>query len=198
MLYCSSLPLISAHVFCACRVCVKCAQTQISGLKNFIFQSSYPFSKLFCYRVTVGGCPLQSDTNRIQKHTASVNWKACACVLPASRQSACRVRVTCQSSERVPRRPAALKQCSVTCPCCLASQSERALRLRSAACQGTPSMLCRASRPRPHGTKCCFVGKYATKTGIWAMKRIKSRRKMGTNEREINLGRVRKESERHG
>lgn len=55
-----------------------------------------------------------------------------------------------------------------------------------------------ASRPRPHGTKCCFVGKYATKTGIWAMKRIKSRRKMGTNEREINLGRVRKESERHG
>lgn len=56
----------------------------------------------------------------------------------------------------------------------------------------------RASRPRPHGTKCCFVGKYVTKTGIWAMKRIKSRRKMGTNEREINLGRVRKESERHG
>lgn len=30
------------------------------------------------------------------------------------------------------------------------------------------------------------------------MKRIKSRRKMGTNEREINLGRARKESERHG
>ena len=140
---------------------------------------------MFCCRVTVGGCPLQSDTNRIQKHTASVNWKASACVLPASRQSAyradplhlssaaCRVHVACQSSER-------------------------ALRLRSAACQGTPFMLCRASRPRPHGTKSCFVGKYATKTGIWAMKRIKSRRKMGTNEREINLGRVRKESERHG
>ena len=74
----------------------------------------------------------------------------------------------------------------------------RAPRPRSVACQGITSMLCRASRPRPHGTKCCFVGKYATKTGIWAMKRIKSRRKMGTNEREINLGRVRKESERHG
>ena len=73
----------------------------------------------------------------------------------------------------------------------------RAPRPRSAACQGTPFMLCRASRPRPHGTKCCLMGKYATKTGIWAMKRIKSRRKMGTNEREINLGRARKESERH-
>ena len=31
--------LISAQAFCACRVCVKCAQTQISRLKNFIFQS---------------------------------------------------------------------------------------------------------------------------------------------------------------
>lgn len=108
-----------------------------------------------------------------------------------------RARTACQSSERVPHQPAALKQCSVPCPCCLASQSERALRLRSVACQGTPFMLCRASRPRPHGTKCCLMGKYATKTGIWAMKRIKSRRKMGTNEREINLGRARKESERH-
>ncbi len=115
------------------------------GIEKFYFSSSYPFSKLFCGRVVVGGCPLQSDTNRIQKHTASVNWKACVRVLPVSCQSACRVRVTCQSSERVPRRPAALKQCSVTCPCCLASQSERALRLRSAACQGTPSMLCRLS-----------------------------------------------------
>ena len=36
----SYFPLISAHAFCACRVCVKCAQTQISRLKNFIFQSS--------------------------------------------------------------------------------------------------------------------------------------------------------------
>ena len=35
----SFFPLISAHAFCACRVCVKCAQTQISWLKNFIFQS---------------------------------------------------------------------------------------------------------------------------------------------------------------
>ena len=98
MLYRSFLPLISAHVFCACRVCVKCAQTQISGLKNFIFQSSYPFSKLFCGRVVVGGCPLQSDTNRIQKHTASVNWKACVRVLPASRQSACRADPLHESS----------------------------------------------------------------------------------------------------
>ncbi len=68
-------------------------------------------------------------------------------------------------------------------------------RPRSVACQGTPSMLHPVACP--HGTKCCFVGKYATKTGIWAMKRIKSRRKMGTNEREINLDRARKESERH-
>ena len=92
-------------------------------------------------------------------------------VLPASRQSACRAD---------------------------ALLPVRAPRPRSVACQGITSMLCRASRPRPHGTKCCFVGKYATKTGIWAMKRIKSRRKMGTNEREINLDRARKESERHG
>ena len=138
----------------------------------------------------------------------SIGKRARAYCLPVVRARAAPTRCTkavqramsvlpCQSSERVPRRPAALKQCSVPCPCCLASQSERALRLRSAACQGTPFMLCRASRPRPHGTKCCLMGKYATKTGIWAMKRIKSRRKMGTNEREINLGRARKESERH-
>ena len=38
--YCEKMQLISAHAFCACRVCVKCAQTQISRLKNFIFQSS--------------------------------------------------------------------------------------------------------------------------------------------------------------
>ena len=38
--------LISAHAFCACRVCVKCAQTQISRLKNFIFQS-FSFVSLF-------------------------------------------------------------------------------------------------------------------------------------------------------
>ena len=35
------ISLISAHIFCACRVCVKCAQTQSSRLKNFIFQSLY-------------------------------------------------------------------------------------------------------------------------------------------------------------
>ena len=133
------------------------------GIEKFYFSIFVPlFEIVLRSGCCGGGCPLQSDTNRIQKHTASVNWKACVRVLPVSCQSACRVRVTCQSSERVPRRPAALKQCSVTCPCCLASQSERALRLRSAACQGTPSMLCRlsghpvhalppvrASRPRP-------------------------------------------------
>ena len=37
--------LISAHAFCACRVCVKCAQTQIPRLKNFIFQSSFPMNR---------------------------------------------------------------------------------------------------------------------------------------------------------
>ena len=42
----SFFPLISAHAFCACRVCVKCAQTQISRLKNFIFQS-FPLSPLY-------------------------------------------------------------------------------------------------------------------------------------------------------
>ena len=61
-----------------------------------------------------------------------------------------RLRTACQLSERVPRRPAALKQCSVPCPCCLASQSERALRLRSAACQGTTSTLCRLSGHHIH------------------------------------------------
>ena len=35
------ISLISAHIFCACRVCVKCAQTQSSRLKNFLFQSLY-------------------------------------------------------------------------------------------------------------------------------------------------------------
>ena len=43
----SFFPLISAHAFCACRVCVKCAQTQISRLKNFIFQSFLPFPICF-------------------------------------------------------------------------------------------------------------------------------------------------------
>ena len=43
----SFFPLISAHVFCACRVYVKCAQTQISRLKNFIFQSIPPYALLF-------------------------------------------------------------------------------------------------------------------------------------------------------
>ena len=33
--------LISAHIFCVGRVCIKCAQTQISRLKNFIFQSFF-------------------------------------------------------------------------------------------------------------------------------------------------------------
>ena len=42
--------LISAHCFFACRVCVKCAQTQISRLKNFIFQ----FSSDFRARCTIG------------------------------------------------------------------------------------------------------------------------------------------------
>ena len=142
------------------------------GIEKFYFSIFVPLFEIVLRSGCCGGCPLQSDTNRIQKHTASVNWKACAYCLSVVRARAVSV---------LP-----------------ASQSERALRLRSAACQGTPFMLCRASRPRPHGTKCCFVGKYATKTGIWAMKRIKSRRKMGTNEREINLGRARKESERHG
>ena len=155
------------------------------GIEKFYFSIFVPlFEIVLLSGYCRGGCPLQSDTNRIQKHTASVNWKACACVLPASRQSACRVRVALPVSQSV--------------RCAYALLPVRAPRPRSVACQGITSMLCRASRPRPHGTKCCFVGKYATKTGIWAMKRIKSRRKMGTNEREINLGRVRKESERHG
>ncbi len=34
--------LISAHAFCACRVCVKCAQTQISRLKKFYFSIFLP------------------------------------------------------------------------------------------------------------------------------------------------------------
>ena len=120
------------------------------GIEKFYFSIFVPLFEIVLLSGCCGGCPLQSDTNRIQKHTASVNWKACACVLPVSCQSACRVRVTCQSSERVPRRPAALKQCSEPCPCCLASQSERALRLRSAACQGTTSTLCRLSGHHIH------------------------------------------------
>ena len=91
----------------------------------------------------------------------SIGKRARAYCLPVVRARAALTRCTkamqravsvlpCQSSERVPRRPAALKQCSVPCPYCLASQSERALRLRSAACQGTPSMLCCLSGHHVH------------------------------------------------
>ena len=119
-------------------LCQVRADTNLGIEKILFFNFCTPFRNCFAVGLLWGGCPFQSDTNRIQKHTASVNWKACARVLPASRQSAC------------PRRPAALKQCSVPCPCCLASQSERALRLRSAACQGPPSTLCRLSGPPVH------------------------------------------------
>ena len=61
-----------------------------------------------------------------------------------------RARAYCLPVVRARAAPAALKQCSVPCPCCLASQSERALRLRSAACQGTTSTLCRLSGHHIH------------------------------------------------
>ena len=85
-----------------------------------------------------------------------------------------RVRTACQSSERVPRRPAALKQCSVLCPCCLPVVRARAAPTRCTKavqravsvlpCQsvracaaltlcrlsGPPSTLCRLSGPPVH------------------------------------------------
>ena len=129
MLYRSSLPLISAHVFCACRVCVKCAQTQISGLKNFIFQFLYPFSKLFCCRVVVGGCPLQSDTNRIQKHTASVNWKrAFAYCLSVVRARAAPTRCTKAVQRAVSVLPCqSVRACAALTLCCLSGHHVHAL-----------------------------------------------------------------------
>ena len=177
-------------------LCQVRADTNLGIEKILFFNFCTPFRNCFAVGLLWGGCPFQSDTNRIQKHTASVNWKACARVLPASRQSACRADPLHESSAACRVRVALPVSQSVRCAYAL--PPVRAPRPRSVACQGPPSMICRASRPRPHGTKCCFVGKYATKTGIWAMKRIKSRRKMGTNEREINLDRARKESERHG
>ena len=96
MLYRSSLPLISAHAFCACRVCVKCAQTQISRLKNFIFQSSYPFSKLFCGRVVVGGGALFNPILTGYKSTPrlSIGKRACAYCLSVVRARAAPTRCT--------------------------------------------------------------------------------------------------------
>ena len=53
-------PLISAHAFCTCRVCVKCAQTQISRLKNLFFNfppaggfalhTAHPRMSSHCYK----------------------------------------------------------------------------------------------------------------------------------------------------
>mgnify|MGYP003173057449 CR=1 FL=1 len=61
IIFLSSFSLISAHAFCACRVCVKCAQTQISRLKNFIFQS---FSFLRFYQNSV---PMDFMISRLKK-----------------------------------------------------------------------------------------------------------------------------------
>ena len=168
------------------------------GIEKFYFSIFVPLFEIVLRSGCCGGGALFNPILTGYKSTPrlSIEKRARAYCLPVVRARAAPTRCT-----------KAVQRAVSVLPC----QSERALRLRSAACQGTPSMLrrlsghpvhalppVRASRPRPHGTKCCFVGKYATKTGIWAMKRIKSRRKMGTNEREIKLGRVRKESERHG
>ena len=158
------------------------------GIEKFYFSSSYPFSKLFCGRVVVGGAlfnPILTGYKSTPR--LSIGKRACAYCLSVVRARAAPTRCTKAVQRAVSVLPCqSVRACAALTLCRLSGHPVHAL----------PPV--RASRPRPHGTKCCFVGKYATKAGIWAMKRIKSRRKMRTNEREINLGRVRKESERHG
>ena len=130
MLYRSFLPLISAHVFCACRVCVKCAQTQISGLKNFIFQSLYPFSKLFCCRVVVGGGALFNPILTGYKSTPrlSIGKRARAYCLPVVRARAAPTRCTKAVQRAVSVLPCqSVRACAALTLCCLSGHHVHAL-----------------------------------------------------------------------
>ena len=165
MLYRSSLPLISAHVFCACRVCVKCAQTQISGLKNFIFQSLYPFSKLFCGRVVVGVAlfnPILTGYKSTPR--LSIEKRARAYCLPVVRARAAPTRCTKAVQRAVSVLPCqSVRACAALTLCRLSGHPVHALppvrapRPRPAACQGIPSA--------PTWDKMLLCGKICHKNG---------------------------------
>ncbi len=159
------------------------------GIEKFYFSIFVPLFEIVLRSGYCRGGALFNPILTGYKSTPrlSIGKRACAYCLSVVRARAAPTRCTKAVQRAVSVLPCqSVRACAALTLCRLLGHPVHAL----------PSV--RASRPRPHGTKCCFVGKYATKTGIWAMKRIKSRRKMGTNEREINLGRVRKESERHG
>ena len=159
------------------------------GIEKFYFSIFVPLFEIVLLSGYCRGGALFNPILTGYKSTPrlSIGKRALACCLPVIRARAAPTRCTKAVQRAVSVLPCqSVRACAALALCRLSGHPVHALPPVS------------ASRPRPHGTKCCFVGKYATKTGIWAMKRIKSRRKMGTNEREINLGRVRKESERHG
>ena len=159
------------------------------GIEKFYFSIFVPLFEIVLLSGYCRGGALFNPILTGYKSTPrlSIGKRARAYCLPVVRARAAPTRCTKAVQRAVSVLPCqSVRECAALTLCRLSGQHGHAL------------LPVRAPRPRPHGTKCCFVGKYATKTGIWAMKRIKSRRKMGTNEREINLGRVRKESERHG
>ena len=159
------------------------------GIEKFYFSIFVPLFEIVLRSGCCGGGALFNPILTGYKSTPrlSIGKRACAYCLSVVRARAAPTRCTKAVQRAVSVLPCqSVRACAALTLCRLSGPPVHAL---------SPV---RASRPRPHGTKCCFVGKYATKTGIWAMKRVKSRRKMGTNEREINLGRARKESERHG
>ena len=159
------------------------------GIEKFYFSIFVPLFEIVLLSGCCGGGALFNPILTGYKSTPrlSIGKRARAYCLPVVRARAAPTRCTKAVQRAVSVLPCqSVRACAALTLCRLSGQHGHAL------------LPVRAPRPRPHGTKCCLMGKYATKTGIWAMKRIKSRRKMGTNEREINLGRVRKESERHG
>ena len=158
------------------------------GIEKFYFSIFVPLFEIVLRSGCCGGAlfnPILTGYKSTPR--LSIGKRARAYCLPVVRARAAPTRCTKAVQRAVSVLPCqSVRACAALTLCRLSGHPVHAL----------PPV--RASRPRPHGTKCCFVGKYVTKTGIWAMKRIKSRRKMGTNEREINLDRARKESERHG
>ena len=143
------------------------------GIEKFYFSIFVPLFEIVLLSGYCRGGALFNPILTGYKSTPrlSIGKRARAYCLPVVRARAALTRCTkamqravsvlpCQSSERVPRRPAALKQCSVLCPCCLPVVRARAAPTRcTKAVQRAVSVLpCQSVRACAALTLCCLSG----------------------------------------